>query len=302
MNVIKNNINMLYSPVTSRKTLSTSLPYAIIHPTNSLTSHLPYFPERSTRLHHTIGGTGLRNSYTLLSSLIKRWNFPKHNYRSVSPVHRASTLLFPALTTSSCMQEWEEGKMQMYVYPSHKTWAISFPSNPSRAPHTQKNHYHTPLQKNTNAHPHVALLLDLSNLGAKLLAEEVNLTLPRLSRVSDRRRSQTQQKPQTITPKLPPKTYDSLQPITDRPQICNLLLTHTPKNPKPDDSPMMTTTTKAKRIVFGRCKTRANPIWCYSSCSSSQECKRYSLLASSIDWWLRLAFKEDANSQTQDVR
>ena len=60
--------------------------------------------------------------------------------------------------------------------------------------------------KDRNPYPQVALLLDLSNLGAKLLAEEANLTLPRLSRVSDRRRSQPQQKPQTIAPKIATKT------------------------------------------------------------------------------------------------
>jgi hypothetical protein len=64
-------------------------------------------------------------------------------------------------------------------------------------------------------------------------------------------------------------------------------LNHTLKKPKLDDSPVMTTTTmktKTKRMVFEGAKTRANPIWCYSFCSSSQECKCYSLwLLRSID-------------------
>jgi hypothetical protein len=71
------------------------------------------------------------------------------------------------------MQEWEENKMQMYVHPAHETWAISFPSNPCRAPKTQKkNHHHTPSQK-TQTHTHRSLsFLTWANLHT----EEANLT------------------------------------------------------------------------------------------------------------------------------
>ena len=107
--------------------------------------------------------------------------------------------------------------------------------------------------KDTNPYPQVALLRDLSNLGANLLAEEANLTLPRLSRASDRRRSQPQHKPQTIAPR---NCYQNLKNPShpshrETPDLQPFALNHTPRNPKPDDSPMMTTTRMTtKRMVF----------------------------------------------------
>lgn len=90
--------------------------------------------------------------------------------------------------------------------------------------------------KDTNPYPQVALLLDLSNLGANFLAEEANLTLPRNSRASDRRRSQPQHKRQTIAPKIATKTlriphthhrdtpdlHPSAQPHTQEPKTRRL--------------------------------------------------------------------------------
>lgn len=131
------------------------------------------------------------------------------------------------------MQEWEENKMQMYVHPAHETWAISFPSNPCRAPKTQKkNHHHTPSQK-TQTHTHRSLSF---LTWANFLAEEANLTLPRNSRASDRRRSQPQHKRQTMAPKIATKTlriphthhretpdlHPSAQPHTQEPKTRRL--------------------------------------------------------------------------------
>ena len=86
-----------------------------------------------------------------------------------------------------------------------------------------------------------------------MLAEEANLTLPRLSRASDRRRSQPQHKPQTIAPRNCHQNLKNPSHPSHRetPDLQPFTLNHTPRNPKPDDSPMMTTTRMTtKRMVF----------------------------------------------------